>query len=515
MKKITLLSIVAFIFFTSSSYSQDGSIDLTFGTGGKVITPVGPTQDIGSSVVIQNDGKILVAGLSDNGINDDFALVRYNTDGSLDNTFGTSGIVTTPIGNSEDNAYSVVLQSDGKIVAAGYSNNGSNYDFALVRYNTNGVLDSTFDTDGIVNTPIGNGDDFANSLVLQSNGKIVVAGSSSNGTNNDFAVVRYNTNGSLDNTFDSDGKVTTPIGTSFDLANAVSIQIDGKIVVAGYIFIGSDRDFAIVRYNADGSLDNTFDNDGKVTTAIGASLEEANAIFIQNDGKILAAGSSFNGSNNDFALVRYNPDGSLDNTFDTDGKVTTPIGTSSEAVNSVVVTPDGKIVAAGHAGTSTNADFALARYNSNGSLDTAFDTDGKVTTPIGPANERVQSIAIQVDGKIVAAGWSSNGNDQDLALVRYNNTISLNTASFAGIDLEFKVYPNPASDEITIQFENSGLQNASVTVTNIIGQTIFNKENLSVSTIKLDLSAHPTGIYLLTAGNKGVTTTQKIIKNKY
>jgi uncharacterized delta-60 repeat protein len=174
--------------------------------------------------------------------------------GDLDTSFDTDGKVTTDFGASSDSASSIALQSDGKIVVAGYSYNGSNYDFAVVRYNTNGSLDTSFDTDGKVTTDFGAQSDYAKSVALQSDGKIVVAGYSYNGSNYDFAVVRYNTNGSLDTSFDTDGKVTTDFGASSDYAESVALQSDGKIVVAGTSYNGSNYDFAVVRYIASDSI---------------------------------------------------------------------------------------------------------------------------------------------------------------------------------------------------------------------------------------------------------------------
>jgi len=193
LKKIILATILTFSLSNLQSpvWAADGDLDTSFSGDGKQTTAIGSGTDEANSVVLQSDGKIVAAGYSHNGTNNDFAVVRYNTDGSLDTTFDTDGKVTTDIGSSQDQAYSVVLQSDGKIVVAGWSYNGSNNDFAVVRYNTDGSLDTTFDTDGKVTTAIGSGIDAAYSVVLQSDGKIVVAGYSYNGTNDDFAVVRY------------------------------------------------------------------------------------------------------------------------------------------------------------------------------------------------------------------------------------------------------------------------------------------------------------------------------------
>jgi len=347
----------------ATTFAADGDLDTTFDGDGKVTTAIGSGEDQAYGVAIQSDGKIVVAGRSWNGVNDDFAIVRYNTDGTPDASFDTDGKVTTAIGSGEDRANGVAIQSDGKIVVAGYRIINDNYDFAVVRYNTDGTPDASFDTDGKVTTAIGSGNDFAYGVAIQSDGKIVVAGRSLNGATYDFAVVRYNTDGSLDTTFDTDGKVTTDIGSSHDFAYGVAIQSDGKIVVAGYSIISGNYDVAVVRYNTDGSPDTGFDTDGKVTTDISSS-DYANGVAIQSDGKIVVAGHSSNGVNFDFAVVRYNTNGSLDTTFDTDGKVTTAIGSGEDQANGVAIQSDGKIVVAGYSNISGNYDFAVVRYQS-------------------------------------------------------------------------------------------------------------------------------------------------------
>ncbi len=431
MKKIfTPLSFL--LLLNNSGFSQAGSLDSTFDGDGIVTTAIGNGTVDNPSMAIQPDGKIVVAWYEYIGSSDDFLVVRYNTDGSLDTTFDSDGIVTTDIGSTDDKAYSVAIQSDGKILAAGYSHNGSNYDFAVVRYNTDGSLDTTFDNDGIVTTDIGVGTiDAGRSIALQSDGKIVVAGGSYNGSNYDFAVVRYNTDGGLDSTFDNNGIIITVIGSGDDLAKSVTIQADGKIVVAGYTYNGPG---IVVRYNTNGSLDTTFDNDGIVTTVIG-NVSEVFSVTIQLNGKIVIAGNSYNGSNFDIAVVRYNTDGNFDTTFDNDGIVTTDIGSSVDGGYSVTIQPDGKIVVAGDSHNGLNYDFAVVRYNTNGSLDTNFDNDGKVTTAIGSDQDYGTSVAIQPDGKIVVAGFYHNGSSNDIAVVRYlacSNTFSSTTASACG-----------------------------------------------------------------------------------
>ncbi len=356
--------------FALARYNADGTLDTSFGTGGKVTTPIGSGNDMGVSAALQDDGKIVVAGMSHNGTNYDFALARYSTDGSLDTSFSGDGKLTTSFGSMDDAAYSVVIQSDGKIVATGYYTvTGGDNDFALARYNTDGSLDTSFDTDGKVTTNIGVSDNAAFASVLQPDGKIVTAGYSYTGVNDwDFALARYNTNGSLDNSFDSDGLVVTSISALDDMIYGIAIQPDWKIVAVGYTNNGSNFDFALARYATTGALDTSFDGDGKKTVAFGSGNDVANAVAVQSDGKMVASGYSNNGSNNDFALARFATDGALDTGFNSTGKVTTAIGSSTDESYSVAIQSDGKIMAAGRADMGT-VDFALVRYASTGALD--------------------------------------------------------------------------------------------------------------------------------------------------
>jgi uncharacterized delta-60 repeat protein len=424
-RAFAVLSILTLLFASTTVLADPGDLDTTFDTDGIVTTAVGSGHDLGNATAIQSDGKILVAGTSSNGTNNDFALVRYNTDGSLDTTFDTDGIVTTDFGDN-DNGESMAIQSDGKIVVAGDSNAPGTFDFAVARYNTDGSLDTTFDTDGMATTDFGVLHDRAYAVAIQSDGKIVVAGyarmSPTTPVNNDFALVRYNSDGSLDNTFDTDGMLTTSIGGGQDQAYAIGIQSDGKIVVAGYSNVGANYDFVVVRYNTDGSLDNTFDTDGIVTTAIRDDDDFAYGLAIQSDGKIVVVGYGTivtAGNHDDFVVVRYNTDGSLDTTFDTDGKVVTDIGLRNDHATAVALQSDDKIVVVGSSENASNYDFAVVDYNSDGSLNTDFGTGGMVTTPILSINDTASSVAIQADGKIVVAGRAQTATANDFAVARY------------------------------------------------------------------------------------------------
>ena len=525
-KQFIILLLVTFLCMglITPIFTQDGSLDLTFGTNGIVTTDIGLDDDYGHSVAIQSDGKILVAGTTIDGNNDRFTLVRYNSDGTLDSTLDSDGIVITSIGGDDD-GQSVAIQSDGKIIVAGYSYNASNaFDFALVRYNTDGTLDNTFDSDGIVITPIGSNNDYGYSVAIQPDGKIIVAGESYDGSNRHFALVRYNSNGSLDNTFDSDGIVVTSVGLSNDIGQSVEIQSDGKILVAGYSYNGSYPDFALVRYNSDGSLDNTFDSDGIVTTTVGSS-DFGHSVAIQSDGKILVAGDSYIGDNYDITLIRYDSDGSLDTTFNSDGIITTQVGSSDDFGYGIAIQSDEKILVSGDSYNGSSAyEFALIRYNSDGSLDSTFDSNGIAITPIGSSSDVYgYSLAIQPDGKIIVAGDAKNGLYWMLSVVRYNNPslpsgLKTFTKELPDEFLLSQNYPNPFNPSTKIRFTVPAKSYASLKIYDVLGNevaTLIDEyKPAGIYDVDFDASNLSSGIYLykLTAGN--FIQTKKMILMK-
>ncbi len=389
-----------------------GDLDPTFGSGGKVTTAIGTRSDEIYTLALQVDGKIIAGGYLYKDTDIDFALVRYNTDGTLDMTFGVGGKITTGFSStSDDYGYAVALQGDGKIVLAGRSGKNAIYDFALARYNKDGPLDTSFGISGLVTTDFGNTSDWALSIALQTDDKIVLCGWSYDGSNTDFALTRYNPDGSLDTTFGNQGIVTTRFDSGYALAYSLALQKDGKLVAAGY----TDTGFALARYNADGTIDTSFGVGGKVTTGFGT---RGFALALQTDDKIVIAGHA--GSTSVFALARFGPDGTMDSGFGNNGSVTTPIGLVYDEAHALAIQADGKIVAVGFTEIGNgNRDFALTRYNPDGSLDTSFGIGGKVTTDFGPGTDWAYALAIQSDGKLVGAGYADNNNDWDFALARY------------------------------------------------------------------------------------------------
>ena len=318
---------------------------------------------------------------------------------------------------TEGIARAVAVTADGKIVIAGdYYDGVTDSDMFVARMNPDGTNDGTFYSGyGYRRTDFGNGFDFAWDIVIQPDGKIVLGGHADSVSNNDdFALVRYNTDGLVDEDF-SGGRVTTDFAGSKDDAFAIALQPDGKILLGGYAYSGG-YDFALARYNPDGSLDNSFGVNGKVTTDINGS-DRAFAVAVQSDGKILLGGKEY--TNNHSALVRYNSDGTIDNTFGNNGIVTTDFGGSS-VIRSLVVQPDGKILAGGESSISGNKYYAIARYNSNGNLDPNFSTNGKFTlNPVpGAFDFAGQHLYLQPDGNILMVGIRQSSSRTDVILMR-------------------------------------------------------------------------------------------------
>lgn len=432
-----------------------GSLDTRFGGLGRFGTGKILTSNDSSDVMgmaTQPDGKILIAG-GDNRFS--AWLVRYTASGFVDMTFDGDGWVnlrTWAFGYEPGGP--VAVQPDGKIVVgsarkllADGTYNGSSSEilntFGAYRFNTNGAQDTGFTNppsntfhNFVFNLPSQTLNYETPAMAIQSDGKIVLAsrpnvyvadGGGVRQISAPIVVTRHNASGSTDKAFGSNGYVSTVTYPGhFSYVTSMAIQADGKIVIAGYDTPtdGSTSDFAIARYNTNGTLDTSFDGDGIARVGfVGYSNDYAKAVKVQTDGKIVVAGHSNIGAYGfeAFAMARLNTNGSLDSSFGSAGLVKTGFGLGSRAfANDMVIQADGKMVLAGKANPVSDFDFALARYNTNGSLDTTFGTGGKVTTSFG--NSYVEDSATNVvlqNGKIVVAGYTTN-DDRTLVMARYN-----------------------------------------------------------------------------------------------
>jgi uncharacterized delta-60 repeat protein len=393
-------------------------LDRAFGSDGRVSTPVGGGH--GEAVVIQPGGDIVTAGWRTAGSGNDFALTRHDPSGALDGGFGANGIVTTDLGGADDEAFDAALLADGGLVVVGRTDAAGALKtaFGVVRYRPESTPDPGFGTGGIVKLGFFGKGAGANAVAVQPDGKIVVAGFAfdATGINGDLALARLNPDGTLDPSFGTGGLVTTNLGTQGDDARAVVVQPDGRIVVAG----SAEEDIALARYLPNGTLDASFGHGGSTITDLGSD-DVANGVALTPDGSIVIAGYTLGaGINRDFLLARYRADGGLDTTFGDRGTVKTDVSGGDDFAENLTVDSQGRIVLVGRATSPTILDMALVRYHPDGTLDTSFDGDGILTVDFHGRGEFGQDVALDSGGRIVAAGYTANGPDTEFALMRAN-----------------------------------------------------------------------------------------------
>jgi len=412
---------------TVTVYGPPGSVDTSFGGQGKAVVPVGAGDDYAYAVAVDTSGRVLVAGRAAEGLGD-FALVRLDRDGTLDPTFGTGGKVTTDFAGGADTAYAVAVQADGKIVVAGAAAvTGTGQDFAVARYLDSGALDPTFGAAGKVTVAFGPDSDTAYALLLQPDGKIVLGGDSNQGSSTtgvDFALARFDATGALDPTFGTGGKVTTSVAANGARDSIYALTTQTVAGVPLIVAAGGEGDFQLARYSMTGALDATFGTGGKIAGMLGTAIGAARAVQITADGKILVAGHD----NHDFALARLDAAGKPDPTFGTAGHTITAVSaTNWDEVQAMAIAADGKILLGGWAyeGGSSSANFVLCRYGAEGLLDATFGSGGTVTTAVaaGMRSDQANAVVLQADARVptvrvIAAGYASASNN-DFVVARY------------------------------------------------------------------------------------------------
>ena len=414
----------------ASAASGHGSLDPSFGAGGKVTTSIG-SFSVAQAVAVEPDGKLFVAGTTSTKVGDSVALARYLPNGSLDRTFGRNGRVITPVGPycCEGYVSALVVQADGKPVLAGTSINSEGTDFDrgyVLRWNANGSLDRGFGKGGevIFGSNVGETTSVAEGLVVRPDGKLVVSGAFiPEDLVYDTALVRYDPDGTPDPSFGNGGVVRTPGAGG---AGPLLLQGDGKLVAgrAGSISQG----YFFARYNANGGLDRSFGRGGRTPRIpLGQDGWIAGAAF-EPDGKLVVAGTTLDDTDSveSITLARFDRRGNLDTSFGTRGTVTTSIaGSTCSGAATVAVQKDGKIVVGGHqrrvcgneGSAAAETGFALFRYTAKGRLDPSFGSGGVVVTPM--RSEGVAALTAQPDDKLVAAGSRRSPGSMRFQLVRY------------------------------------------------------------------------------------------------
>lgn len=501
-----LLLLIIILCLQSKAYAQARQLDSSFADNGIKIknfdfNPLDVPNDYLSEIALQADGKIVAAGSASL----IYAVMRFKTDGTMDSTFGTNGKIQRIPGSGNSYINTVAIQPDQKILIGGYIAVGIgphfNENFGLMRLNPNGDNDSTFGVNGLLNSDMGDSTEMLRSIALQPDGKIVAVGSVgpySNFAQNDIAIARYLNNGSLDISFGNGGIVLNDIAFE-DHAQKVLIQADGKIVIAGISVNDTlfETKTFILRYLSNGQIDNTFGIQGMFShrsNAFGCA-----DMALQPDGKIVAVVTLLDANfNHENSILRLNTDGTLDNTFGMGGmaKNTTCIEYGSGAIS---LQPDGKILVAGQSIEDTalgTTNFYLMRYTPQGFIDNSFGVNGVSELNI-TTNEGFSDVLIQPDGKIVAGGYTEiPATSEDFVVMRFKNDL-VSTVEDYTKDFRSKLYPNPTHGKFTIDYLKPLEGEINVKVFDISGKTILSKSEIKgayKTNLNLEVGA---GIYLL------------------
>lgn len=514
MKNYILTAIIVASYGTVSAQTF-GNLDPTFNTTGIAQNDVGPLE-LYQDVKIQLDGKVIAVGTTyDPNYVASIIVGRLLPDGTYDSSFGTNGVFTYHL-NYETGAYDSYLDKDGKLIVAGYTtdNGGGGMAMLLLRLNTDGTLDTSFGVNGVTYYDIGPREDIAYGIAIQNDDKILICGSSVDTTtvNYDFipVVLRFSPDGAIDTTFGDNGIAKIPVLYNDNEFTTLCIQPNGKIIAAGHI--ANDLlwfSALIARFNTDGSLDTTYGNNGIVNKNVNNVDDEFFDIQLTTNNQVLLTG--FTTTQGDFVyhtlVMKYDSTGSPFNGFGSGGQVV--LGTEGMNVgDALAVQPDGKILIAGGSGQAPpdNLNWGLWRLNADGSTDNTFGENGRITTDFYNGVDEALGIALQTDNKIVVAGKSRNDANFNLTVVRYDPSLVYTT----GIDntkanAALTVFPNPANNTLFI----CGLtKKANVFIYDLVGQlvasSLLTSENGSI-----DVSALQSGIYVIRIADG---TSQKTIK---
>jgi uncharacterized delta-60 repeat protein len=530
---ISKIYLILFLFISNSTIgiAQGGILDPSFGTGGIVHSDFGAnTLTYFGAIGIQSDGKIILAGSNRYYLNSNnyptYALVRFNIDGSIDNSFGSNGFVEVDFNDDIPGGIKeVAFQSDGRIIVAG--NRG------MCRFSISGVLDLNFGiSDGF--TGYGANQSTLSSLLILPDNKIIVAGDGHTEGAGGYGLSKFNSDGTPDPNYGDNSNIVFSAGPATAAGNSaafladVLLQNDGKIICAGhYIYQpdGSLEQIAIFRTLADGSTyDNTFAENG---IGIGGDWYGETLTFTENDllsaakllpdGKIIVIGetNNSNGSNQNMIIAKINSNGTLDTSFGFNGKTTFSTSPAYEQPYSLDIQSDGKILITSlH--PSIRGSYNLLRLNPNGTFDNTFGTNGVVSGTLGRTNYDANGnlVKIQADGKIIVAGTGVNSSSApytSMSMARY-----LPGTSFSEIDenhtqqSNFELFPNPTTDIIRVTSSKEFIN--SMILTNSVG--IIIKEVIKVNQLSWDLSFKdlPAGLYFVLLNTDSGRVSKQIIK---
>lgn len=511
----TQFTFILLLLLALSATAQPGALDAGFGNNGYAAFNSAAFIDVGRAIVQQPDGKLVAAGYYRNYPEAPrYLAVRFTASGQRDLSFGNGGMAEMDLIGE---ASGLALQADGRIVIAGsHSSFTSPSNFTAVRLMADGTLDPSFGVNGVVAVSLNAGQAVCGAMALQPDGKIVLAGHIENGGDTDVFLLRINTDGSLDASFGNGGRVQIPLMPRNEI-DAMQIQPDGRILLGGSAGVPDNSDWLLLRLLPDGAPDLSFGQSGVVISSISGSFapEYLNGLSLQPGGKIVAAGAFFDEFFNlRVALARYLPDGTLDINFGQGGKVLPAIPGFGNRLNGVAMQPDGKILAAGFVNPDLeDANLLLLRFQPDGSFDTGFGNGGIVESGMSAEAEYGYALILQSDNKIIVAGsfFDTNGEEQVL-LARFESGLQPVSTREAEISQAWIVFPNPCRDILTIRPAGSGQpQPVQVRLFDMSGQILLSEKLEGRSSLSLrHLLAGVYGLHIV--DEQGKVWRERVVK---
>jgi uncharacterized delta-60 repeat protein len=512
-KMKTFIPILLILFLPILSHAQPGTIDSMWGTDGQVYQDILSGGDNIQDAVLLSNGKMIVCGTAQRAaLNTQLLVAQFNSDGSLDNSFGNGGyfLGDFPVQTA---ANALGLADDGTIFAAGRYGTSADPQMFVVKLKPNGTLDSTFNFIGYDQVTFGaNTNGEVNDIYVYpgNNQPFLLAGQVDDGTDPDMAIVKLFANGNPDVTFGTNAARIIDFRAS-DNANAIAVanNLQGDIFVAGSSVENnsSDFDMAIARLNSNGSSDNAFSNDGRAFVSIGTGNSTANDILITSNNQMVLGGYGFDSitGGQARALAVVEPDGSMYTPFNGTGMLTLSSGVNDFLVgNSLALTPTGDLLIAGRGGPFGTYNFCLYRLNMTGQLDNSFGNNGMFQAYLGTTgNNSCNKVLMLPNNKIMLFGSAIRQGSSDLTMLRLNNDFSSSIAELPGVD-EIKIYPNPVTSGI-VNFEFEINKEGTAQLFNSLGELVTVSDLSSGSNHSLYLSADlSSGNYVLQILEEGV-----------
>jgi uncharacterized delta-60 repeat protein len=493
---------------TSNGFAQPGILDPTFGNNGMVLTTFGTNNTLPRVVQGLPNGQIItLCRVYQSSL--DIGLVRYNSDGSLDQTFGTEGTLIIDLNNaSVENPSHMEVLSNGKILINGVSDG----DLFLLRLNSDGSIDPDFGTNGYVIYDINAGtDDYAGSFAVRPSGEIIMVGYAYDGPGGGSGcVVQFTENGILDDSFGTNGKLQiNNVNNIVEILTDIALSPSGDAFVMGSINqLNVTDNVYIYCVSPNGTLNTAFNGIGYKLLAIGDGDDSAGCLAVLSSGKIIVAGITEVENDNPF-IVQLEPDGSYDSTFGADGiQILSSI--YSLGVTDIHIDPDGKIVLASGTYLEFLSNMLIVRLNTNGSLDTNFGTNGYTTTSAGGSAGTEQGVSLATDsnGNYIMSGITGepiSGSIQQV-LLKYGN--SINSIAKAN-QPEPAFYPNPSNGKLWIN-ASSSIPNYKILIRDLSGRTVGEIQMNGDASLELPASLQ-SGVYLISSDNQVQISTQSII----